>query len=144
MPPDVPDHKRLTVHWQSSSDANSLRTEQSQEPGTFTFTKSGARPGAAATPRNVELSTTQTLVIAVDASQQLLWWNQFPDPRILRAEVPDENGQHIGRTLYLNETDFAVAYPNNPAISELRFYQPLWDGKEFQLKLIGSVAVGNF
>jgi hypothetical protein len=73
---------------------------------------------------------------------QLMWWNQFPDPRILRAEVPEANGQqHIGRALYLTETTFRVDYPNNPAISELRFYQPLWTSKGFELELIGSVSV---
>jgi hypothetical protein len=145
LPVEAPDHRRLTVHWKSGTgDGKSMRTELTQQQGILTFTGSAPRAGAVPVPRNVELSTTQTLVIAVDESQQLVWWNQFSDPRIVRAEVPDANGQqNLGRTFYLDETDFAVAYPNNPAIRDVRFYQPLWDGKEFQLKLIGSVSVNN-
>jgi hypothetical protein len=143
IPPETPDHKRLSIRWQSGTNGEkSLRAEQPAGLGVLTFTNSAPRSGAVPRPRNLELSTTHMLVIAVDEVQQLLWWNQFPDPRILRAEVPDANGQqHIGRTFYLTQTDFTVAYPHNPAIQELRFYHPNWTGKEFQLELIGSVSV---
>jgi hypothetical protein len=141
--PETADHKRLTVRWQSSTNgAKAMRAEQHLAPGMLNLSNSATRAGAAPRPRNLELAATHMLVIAVDELQQLLWWNQFPDPRILRAEVPDANGQqHIGRTFYLTETEFAVAYPNNPATHELRFYHPLWTGTEFQLELIGSVSV---
>jgi hypothetical protein len=142
-PPVTSDHRRVTVHWQSSTDnSKSLLNEQPKGSGVLTATSSLARPGSVPVPRTLELATTHTLVIGVDESQQLLWWNQFPDPRILRAEVPDASGQqHIGRTFYRSETDFTVAYPNNPAINELRFYHPLWNGTGFELELIGSVSV---
>lgn len=146
VPTETQEHRRLTVHWQSGQGGSkSLHTERPKGVGVLTFNDSPARAGAVARPRNVELSNTQTLVIAVNENQQLMWWNQFPDPRILRAEVPDANGQqHIGRTFYLTETDFSVAYPNNPAIRELRFYQPVWTSNGFQLELIGSVSVNSF
>jgi hypothetical protein len=142
--PEVsPDHRKLTVHWESGlSPTKTLLNEQPKSPGVLTLTDSTTRPGSALNPRTLELSTTHILAIAIDDAQQLVWWNQFPDPRIVRAEVPDANGrQHLGRTLYLSETDFTVAYPNSPAIRELRFYQPLWTSKGFELQLIGSVLL---
>lgn len=143
VPPETSDHKRLMVRWQSGlNSADSYVADLPQSRGVLTFTNSPARAGSVPRPRSLELATNQLLVIGVDEDQQLQWWHQFHDPRILRAEVPDESGrQNIGRTFYLNQADFTVAYPNNPAINELRFYHPTWTGKEFQLELIGAVSV---
>jgi hypothetical protein len=145
-PPETANHMRLTVRWQSGAKiavgAESFLAEQPEGPGALTFTDSVPRAGSVPRARSLELATSQMFVVAVDEVQQLLWWNQFADPRILRAEVPDANGQqHIGRTFSLAQTDFTIAYPDNPAIRELRFYHPLWTGHEFQLQLIGSVSV---
>ena len=89
--------------------------------------------------RNFELAPTQILIVSLNADRQLLWWDLQPDPRIFRAETADAGGNLSGKTLYRNDAEMLVNVPAAVGITELAFYSPIWDGKNYTLKLIGNL-----
>lgn len=89
--------------------------------------------------RGFELSPTQILIVSVDGEKQVLWWSLQPDPRVFRAETSDDAGNLSGKTIYLNDADMLVSFPAAKEINELYFYSPIWNGKTFDLELIGSL-----
>ena len=92
--------------------------------------------------RNLELSTTQILIIALGENKEVLWWTLENDPRILRLETADDDGRLSNNDLvYLNEADLLFSLPADDKIAESRFYHPSWNGKEFALELIGSLNI---
>lgn len=91
--------------------------------------------------RNFELAPTQILIVSLNAERQLLWWDLQPDPRIFRAETADADGNLSGKTLYRNDVEMLVNVPAAKGITELAFYSPVWDGKNYTLKLIGSLNI---
>jgi hypothetical protein len=91
--------------------------------------------------RNFELAPTQILIVSLNAERQLLWWDLQPDPRIFRAETSDADGSLSGKTLYRNDAEMLVNVPAAKGITELAFYSPVWDGKNYTLKLVGNLNV---
>ncbi len=90
--------------------------------------------------RVLEMSPSQILIVAVDQQNQVLWWNLQPDPRLIRAETSDDSGHLSGKTLYRQDADMLVSLPEDQLISEVRFYNPVWDGiGSYSLKDIGSL-----
>jgi hypothetical protein len=89
--------------------------------------------------RNFELAPTQILIVSLNADRQILWWDLQPDPRIFRAETSDESGNLSGKTLYRNDAEMLVNVPAAKGITELAFYLPIWDGKNYTLKQIGNL-----
>ena len=89
--------------------------------------------------RNFELAPTQILIVSLNADRQLLWWDLQPDPRIFRAETADADGVLSGKTLYRNDAEMLVNVPAAVGITKLAFYSPIWDGKNYTLKLIGNL-----
>lgn len=89
--------------------------------------------------RNFELAPTQILIVSLNADRQLLWWDLQPDPRLFRAETSDADGVLSGKTLYRNNAEMLVSIPSGKGITELAFYSPVWDGKNYTLKLIGNL-----
>jgi len=94
--------------------------------------------------RNLELSTTQILIVALDENQQVLWWTLENDPRILRLETANDEGRLFNTDLvYLKEADMIFSLPADDKIVEARFYHPSWDGKEYTLETIGSLDISK-
>src|SRR5262249_57581408 len=63
--------------------------------------------------RALELSETQVLVAAMDSRRRLTWWTVMPDPRTVRAETADEQGQLTdGRSLYPAPAASALHVPH--------------------------------
>jgi len=63
------------------------------------------------------------------------------DPRLLRAEAADENGRMSTQNLYRTEVEFTLALPADPDIRLLRLFQPIWDGRAFELVLLGEILL---
>jgi hypothetical protein len=96
---------------------------------------------APARRRALELSEAQILVVATDSRRQLVWWTAMPDPRFLRAETIDEEGNLTdagGR--YRGSVALHVEIPNDRGIEQLEIYHPRWNGAEFELEPLGAVA----
>ena len=83
-----------------------------------------------------ELSTEHLLVAAVDAGGQLQGWALVIDPRILRSEQTGPNGTLNGQVLHHTQPEFLVVLPDNPTITELRFYRIARLGQDFDLELL--------
>ena len=124
---------------ETGNSADGLSPQMPETVGVFLL-KVKSETGALSRQRSVELSPNQILVVAVNAQKQVLWWNLQPDPRVFRAETSDDTGQLSGKTLYRHETEMLVSLPADAAISEVRFYHPVWDGVgNYSLKKIGNM-----
>ena len=136
-------HKRLDVHWEIKAPSQQLfSSEPARAPsGNFAVKEIKVLAGRLPRLRGLELSTTKLLVIGVDNNASLRWWHLMTDPRLLRAETVDSTGQLRAQVSYSSQTDFVVAYPDNPEITELRFYQPEWNGESFTLNSLGTLSV---
>jgi hypothetical protein len=112
-------------------------------PSVTTFNVTGTRTdsGSINLRRTVELSRTQIFVAMLDGSGQLVWFDQPPDPRVVRAEFPDERGMLQGETIYRMSADMLVTVPTDRGVKSLRFYHPVWNGETFKLHLIGTLDI---
>lgn len=86
--------------------------------------------------RSPELSEGQIVVAAVDSSGALRSWTLIADPRTMRSEGPGPNGTLTGQVIETGQADFNIAIPNDPVVKQLKLFQPVWDGKVFQLRQI--------
>jgi hypothetical protein len=86
--------------------------------------------------RDPQLSAEHLVVISSDAAGRELDWRIVPDPRLIRAEVPDEQGRLSGRLLQRSQADLLVDVPDLPQIARLRVYAAEWDGSAFVLHLL--------
>jgi hypothetical protein len=138
LPTQIEQSKTIQVRLQASG-ANDF-SEQMAETADVSLLKIKNDSGALARQRVLELSPTLILVAAVNDQKQVLWWNLQPDPRVFRADSVDAENHVTGKTLYRNSADMLVSLPIDKAITELRFYQPVWDGKSaYSLRRIGSL-----
>jgi hypothetical protein len=112
-------------------------------PGRFTLAEQ--RPGAGSLPRQrfPELSPERLVVAAVDRSQQLLAWVVIPDPRLLRSELPDARGEMRHQSFYRSTVQFWAHLSAAAEASELHIYQPVWQGEEFTLKQLATIALAG-
>lgn len=134
--------REIRVRWQSSGTPAGLANLEERSPaGILAIVDSMKRSGPLPRQRSVELSTNQLLVIAVDQNSELRWWTLLLDPRLVRAEVPGATGETGSENYYVMKVDFMVAYPDDPAIRELRFYHPVWTGEEFHLQLLSVLSI---
>jgi hypothetical protein len=137
---DAEAYKQIQVQWQSSG-ASGAKLERQQAAGAITLLNSRRREGVLPRERFLELSTNQILIAALDQKGQLIWWRLILDPRLVRSETPGPGGVISADGYYLTKIDFIVQYPDDSGIKELRFYHPLWNGKEFSLELLSTLPV---
>jgi hypothetical protein len=112
-------------------------------PATAVFDVTGTRSeaGSINLRRTVELSTTQIFIAMLDGSSRLVWFDQLPDPRVVRAEFPDERGMLQGETIYRMSANMLVTVPADRGVRSLRFYHPAWNGETFELSLMGTLDI---
>lgn len=138
-------YRELIVSWQADKarlDALDAEARVRNPAGRFSRSEAArTRRGALPKQRSLELSPDQVLVVAVDAASRMKWWGLTPDPRIVRAEFPGPDGVLTGQTVVNDDAAMLLAYPDDPAITELRLYHPRWTGERFALELIGTLDV---
>lgn len=105
-----------------------------------TLINSKVRTGALPRLRSLELSPAHLLVAAVSKDARLLWWAVVPDPRVLRAEEPGQEGLLTGRVVRLREAELTVNVPEEAAGGELRFYEARPSEGVYALAPAGAVA----
>ena len=133
-------YKQIQVRWQSVG-ASGAKLEKQRAPGVVTLLDSKRRQGILPGERSLELSTNQILIVGLDQKGELRWWRLMLDPRLVRSETTGPGGEIRGEDYYLAKIDFMVECPDDPGIKELRFYHPLWNGKEFSLELVSTLPV---
>jgi hypothetical protein len=101
--------------------------------------------GAGSLPRlrSLDLAPDKLLVVAVSADGILRGWTVIQDPRFLRAEWPGPDGVLTGRTVPVPGAEFRVAIPDDPAVAEVRIFQPRWNGLSFDLEPVGMLALAG-
>ena len=95
--------------------------------------------GALPRQRSLELSPTQIFIAGVDATNKLRWWSIVPDPRVVRSETQSPSGELRGEDYYVSNVTLVVAFPDDPEIANLRFYRPVWNGTDYDLKPLTNV-----
>jgi len=136
-------YREAKIRWENAVGSASGLVSAEQRRGALRLEARSVKRGGLQRQRSFELSTDQIVVIAVDAKDEIRWWHTQTDPRLVRAETPGETGDISSRNLYLVNVDFSIDYPDDPSVQSLRFYSPIWTGKEFHLQLIDSLSVAN-
>jgi hypothetical protein len=134
-------YRELRVRWQCSASSGQDGLLRQAGSGAVSQLASVIKKGTLPRDRTLELSPNQILLIGTDASGMLRWWKLFLDPRLVRAEAPDETGALKGEEYYLKTVDFIIDFPDEAGITEVRLYHPRWTGKEFQLELLSKLPV---
>ena len=136
-------HRELRVSWEADKAAlpRAASAQYRNAPGRVALASAPVRrEGGLPKQRSAELSPTQVVVVALDAEGRMRWCGLVTDPRLLRAEVADADGELTGQVLYKESAEFIIQYPDDESIKEIRLYHPDWDGQKFSLEPVGAVA----
>lgn len=139
----APTHRELRIKWEAQRAAlpPPAAAQYRNAAGRVALAQAPARrEGALPKQRSAELSVTQVVVVALDAEGRMRWCGLVNDPRLLRAEAPGPDGVLTGQVIYRESAEFAIEYPDDEAVTEVRLYHPDWDGQKFSLALVGTVA----
>ncbi len=140
---DAQSHRQLRIHWRSFGKSDSgplLKTDQAAAGAVLTRTSSTVRSGAIPRERSFELAPDRILVTGVDETDIVRWWRIIVDPRLVRAEVGSSSDKQ-SQSYYLPDVELALECPDDAALKQLRFYRPIWNGQEFELELVGALAL---
>ena len=137
----VPIYRQLKLNWaDSAKSATELRSEAQIQAPKVSIVDDRKRSGTLPRQRSLELAPTLMFVAAVDATNKLRWWSIMPDPRVVRSETQTATGELRSQDYYLTNVTVVVAFPDDPEIATLRFYHPVWNGTDFDLKLLTAVS----
>ena len=135
-----PIYRQLKLNWaDSAKSATQLTSEAQTQAPKVSIVDDRKRSGTLPRQRSLELAPTLMFVAAVDASNKLRWWSIMPDPRVVRSETQTATGELRSQDYYLTNVTVVVAFPDDPEISTLRFYHPVWNGTDFDLKALAVV-----
>src|SRR5215217_4568172 len=136
-----PIYRQLKLNWADSAKSTTeLRSEAQTQGPKVSIVEDGKRSGTLPRQRSLELAPTLMFVAAVDASNKLRWWSIMPDPRVVRSETQTATGELRSQDYYLSNVTLVIAFPDDPEISTLRFYHPVWNGTDFDLKALTVVS----
>lgn len=129
---------RLSDPAKSPIGSKAALSKQEQTPSAA-IVEDKKQSGALPRQRSLELSPTQIFIAGLDAANKLRWWSIVPDPRIVRSETQSPTGEMRGEDYYVSNVTLVVAFPDDPEIANLRFYRPVWNGTDYDLKLLTNV-----
>ena len=140
----TPGYRELKINWTDPTKSTTeLRSAASSEQQTqaprVSILEDKKRSGTLPRHRSLELSPTHIFIAAVDATDKLRWWSIMPDPRLVRGETTTSTGELRGENYYVSNVTLLVAFPDDPEIANLRFYHPVWNGTDFDLKSLAVV-----
>jgi hypothetical protein len=136
--------QEVRVHWDASvgrAPQGVLAPGSAQPSESFTVLELRRLPGKPPRQRNPELSSDQLMVVAVNALGETVDTQLILDPRVIRAETPDQTGEVSGQVLDRADPEFLLTLPDDAAITEVRLYQPRWTGSAFTLDLLGTISL---
>jgi hypothetical protein len=140
----TPAYRELKINWtdptKSTTEIRSAVTsEQQTQAPRVSVVEDKKRSGTLPRHRSLELSPTHIIVAGVDAADKLRWWSIMPDPRLVRSETQTPTGELRGEEYYVSNVTLLVAFPDDPEIANLRFFHPVWNGTDFDLKPLAVV-----
>ena len=137
-------YRELKINWADSTKSttelrSAVNSEQQTSPQKVSVVEDKKRSGTLPRHRSLELSSTHIFIAAVDATDKLRWWSIMPDPRLVRGETQTATGELRGENYYVSNVTLLVAFPDDPEIANLRFYHPVWNGTDYDLKPLAVV-----
>jgi hypothetical protein len=134
-------YREVKIRWASFDGGTKSpisAAEQKQTP-VVSLVEDKKRSGTLPRHRSLELSPNQVFIAAVGDANQLRWWSVISDPRIVRAEFQAPTGELHSQDYFQSNFTLTVAFPDDPKITNLRLYKPIWTGSDFDLKLLAVV-----
>lgn len=137
-------YRELKIRWGASTKSTTelgpaISSEEQTQAPSVSIVEDKKRSGTLPSHRSLELSPTHIFIVAVDATNKLRWWSIMPDPRVVRAETQTSMGELRAENYYVSNVTVVVAFPDDPQIANLRFYHPVWNGTDFDLKPLAVV-----
>ena len=135
--------QEIRLRWNTHPETASSATQavpQRRAGEAFTVIDNIRRADPVVRQRAPRISSGKILVFALGAYGQLYHWLLIPNPRILRAEHADSEGRLSGRVLHRRNPVFLVNLPEDPRVTELRFYRPQWTGNDYVLTHLATVS----
>ena len=140
----TPTYRELKINWTDPTKSttglrSAANSEQQAQAPNVSVVEDKKRSGTLPRHRSLELSPTHIFIAAVDATDKLRWWSIMPDPRLVRGETQTPTGELRGENYYVSNVTLVVAFPDDPEIANLRFFHPVWNGTDFDLKSLAVV-----
>ena len=137
-------YRELKIRWgdstkPSTEPRSAISSEEQMQAPSVSVVEDRKRSGTLPRHRSLELSPMHIFIVAVDATNKLRWWSIMPDPRVVRAETQTSTGELRGENYHVSNVTLVVAFPDDPQIANLRFYHPVWNGTDFDLKTLAVV-----
>ena len=136
--------QEIRLRWNTHISPAGTQTAQAAPQRTsgefLTVTQIKLKAEPVARQRAPRISSEKIMIFTLDPHGVLLQWLLIPDPRILRAEIPDAQGRLSGQVLQHQNPEFLVQLPYDPRTTELRFYHPHWTGQAYILKFLATVS----
>src|SRR5688572_15061288 len=138
-------YRELKIRWADSTKSTTELTpaskaEQQTQAPSVSILEDKKRSGTLPRHRSLELSPTHIFIAGVDVNNKLRWWSIMTDPRVVRSETKTPTGELRGEDYYVSNVTLMLAFPDDPEIANLRFYHPVWNGTDFDLKPLTIVA----
>jgi hypothetical protein len=91
--------------------------------------------------RSPELSPDHLVIAFLDDAGTVRHTQVVVDPRLVRGEFPDANGNLRKTELVRDDVEMSVSAPGGLNAAEVRVFTPNWDSGELRLLPLGSVTM---
>ncbi len=142
-PAHAADAETFTLDWQVFESTTPGRVAPAARvKASNRFVLSGRRPAPGVPQARAPQVVEGTLVVAgYDSEDRELSSSVVTDPRLVRAEFPDETGLLSGTVLYRSDAVLQVTVPTDLGITRIRVFEPQWAEGAMQLSELGTVAI---
>jgi hypothetical protein len=132
--------RELRIQW-TPARADAARTRATV--GTFTLLGQVRFAGAPRRERQPEPSANDLVIVVQDSTGRDLDWRIIPNPRLIRAETPDQNGVLSGRVIERDQVELLVYIPDVAGADRIQIFSPVWNGKDYTLDPLGQLTIGS-
>lgn len=92
--------------------------------------------------RSAEINSDHLVVVVLDQQNIVRFSRIVTDPRLIRGEFPDANGNLQKSIVYRSNAELSITIPAGIDASELRIFTPEWDSLgELKLTLLASTQL---
>lgn len=113
------------IAWQSAKEMpGGLSTTQGMQ-----FLKRIDRRPIPPKQRSGEISQDHLVVIVLDTQGTVRHWRSVIDPRLVRGEFPDDQGNLHSHIFYLSDVTFDIPVPDTINAAEIQILSPSWEGE---------------
>lgn len=117
--------REIHLRWRSGIGPTAALDPASQN---LQFVSSIERSDVPPRQRSSELSADQLVIAVIDSAGIVRYSQIIIDPRLIRGEFPDAQGNLHKDVLYRDDVQFSITVPADVDASEVRILSPHWDG----------------